>query len=222
MGHAADTSARPPGLERFARRFEAGQVLYEAGQPADACFLVQHGRVRLVKRVRGAEHVHAVLRAGALFGEEALVPDGVRQSTARALTDVELFAIDRDTFDALLASNPEVARRIVEQLVRRLHDAEERLENMSLQDAPSRVVHTLLRLARRVPVGPDGHVLRVSPLELSSRVGLDVDSVKRVVRHLRDGGYLEVTEERLVVPDIEPLRRLYELLGAKEEVRRGL
>ncbi len=222
MASAPQGPVRPSGLERFARRFDAGETLYEEGEPAEACFLVQRGRVRLVKRVRGVEHVHAVLRAGALFGEEALVADGVRSSTARALGVLEVFAIDRETFETLVTGNPEVARRLVEQLVRRLHETEERLENMSLRDAPSRVVHTLLRLARRGGVEGRGHVLRVSPLELSSRVGLDVDSVKRVVRHLRDGGYIEVTEERLVVPDLEPLRRLYDLLSAKEDVRRGL
>ncbi len=222
MTSATQDAPRPPGLDRFAKHFSAGETLYEEGEPAEACFLVQRGRVRLVKRVRGAEHVHAVLRSGALFGEEALLPKGVRASTARALGELEVFVIDRETFEALVGNNPEVARRIVEQLVKRLHDAEERLENMSLQDAPSRVVHTLIRLARRGAVEGRGHVIRVSPLELSSRVGLDVDSVKRVVRHLRDGGYIEVTEERLVVHDLEPLRRLYELLGAKEDVRRGI
>ena len=69
---------------------------------------------------------------------------------------------------------------------------------------------------------PDGYVLSVSPLELSSRVGLDVDAVKRAVQQLRDGGYLRIRDETIIIPDLDAMRQLYELLGTKEEVRGGL
>jgi len=209
-------------LERFGRSFEAGATIYSQGEPADACFIVQEGRVRLVKRIRSAERSLGVLRSGDLFGEDALLPKAaVRSATALALTEVTLLGLDRRTFGVLLSGNPEVASRLVEQLVQRLRDAEEQLENAVLRDNPSRVVNTLIRLASGAETGPEGHVLAVSPLELSSRVGLDVDAVKRAVQQLRDGGYLRIVNEQIVLPDLEALRRLYHLLGMKEEVRGG-
>lgn len=132
-----------------------------------------------------------------------------------------MLALDRKTFGVLLSSNPEVALRLVEQLVRRLRHAEEQLENAMLRDQPSRVVNTLVRLASATERTDDGHVLSISPLELSSRVGLDVDAVKRAVQQLRDGGYLRIHDERIILPDLAALRQLYELLGMKEEVRGG-
>ena len=90
-----------------------------------------------------------------------------------------------------------------------------------LLDHPSRVVNTLLRLASLTPESEDGHVLQISPLELSSRVGLDVDAVKRTIQQLRDGGYLHILHERIVLPDLPALSQLYQLLGVKEEVRGG-
>ena len=67
--------------------------------------------------------------------------------------------------------------------------------------------------------GEEGAVLSLSPLELSSRVGLDVDAVKSTVQQLSDGGYLRIANEQIVLPDLGALKRLYELLGMKEEVR---
>jgi hypothetical protein len=61
----------------------------------------------------------------------------------------------------------------------------------------------------------------ISPLELSSRVGLDVDAVKKAVQQLRDGGYLRISEEKVVIPDLAALKQLYQLLGMKEDVRGG-
>lgn len=208
-------------FERFGRSFPAGTNIYGEGEPASHCYLIQDGRVRLVKRIRASDRSLTVLRPGDLFGEDALLTDSARTASAVALTDVSVLALDRATFGVLLSTNPEVALRLVEQVVRRLRHAEEQLENAMLRDQPSRVVNTLLRLAAGTQRSAEGHVLSISPLELSSRVGLDVDAVKRAVQQLRDGGYLRILEEKIVLNDLAALRQLYELLGMKEEVRGG-
>lgn len=208
-------------FERFGKSFAAGQTVYEEGEASESAYLLQEGRVRLVKRIRGTERSLTVLKPGDLFGEDALLPRTVRSASALAITDCQVLALDRQTFGVLLTTNSEVASRLVEQLVRRLRNAEEQLENAMLRDQPSRVVNTLLRLAGATELTEEGHVLAISPLELSSRVGLDVDTVKKAVQQLRDGGYLRIQEERIVVPDLDALRQLYALLGQKEEVRGG-
>jgi CRP-like cAMP-binding protein len=206
-------------VERFGRQFSAGAVLYREGEAADTCYILQEGRIRLVKRVRSADRSLSVLRPGDLLGEDALLNRADRAASAIALTDVTVLALDPTTFARLLSGNPDVATRMVRQLVRRLRDAEEQLENTMLRDHPSRVVNTLIRLASTTDKGAEGHALAVSPLDLSSRSSLDVDAVKRAVQQLRDGGYLRIVDEKIVIPDLGALRQLYELLGLKEEVR---
>ena len=208
-------------FDRFGQAFDAGTQIFAEGDESTHCYLIQDGRVRLVKRIRSSDRSLTVLRPGDLFGEDALLTSTVRGASAVALTEVSVLALDRKTFGVLLSSNPEVALRLVEQLVRRLRHAEEQLENAMLRDQPSRVVNTLIRLAAGLDRTPDGHVLMISPLELSSRVGLDVDAVKRAVQQLRDGGYLRIQEEKIILPDLAALRQLYDLLGMKEEVRGG-
>jgi CRP/FNR family cyclic AMP-dependent transcriptional regulator len=208
-------------FERFGRTFASGSPIYDEGESAEHCYLIQTGRVRLVKRIRGAERSLTVLKPGDLFGEDALLPKTSRSASAVALTEAQVLALDRKTFGVLLSTNAEVASRLVEQLVRRLRNAEEQVENAMLRDHPSRVVNTLLRLAGGVEPTTDGHVVAISPLELSSRVGLDVDAVKKAVQQLRDGGYVRIAEERIIIPDLAALKQLYQLLGMKEDVRGG-
>jgi len=94
-----------------------------------------------------------------------------------------------------------------------------------LRDSQSKVVVALLKLAQQLlGVGgrADGPILlSVSPMDLSARVGLDVDSVKRIVQELRNAGYLRITDERVEVPDPEALRELYGLLGVKDQILGG-
>jgi len=204
---------------RFGRSFQAGEVIYREGDPGSEAYLLEEGRVRLTKKVRGSERSLMVLKPGDLFGESALVPGAERSSTAIAISSALALAIDQSKLVFLLEHNPEIASRVVKQLVRRLRDAEDQIEIMMLTDTQSKVVSALIKLSQQArESGGNSAVFVVSPMELATRVGLDVDTVKRTVQKLREGQFIRVTEERLEVPDIEGLRKFYGLLGIKDEI----
>ncbi|WP_437534277.1 Crp/Fnr family transcriptional regulator [Sorangium sp. So ce726] len=204
---------------RFGRPFEAGDVIFREGEPGTEAYLLEEGRVRLIKKVRGAERSLMVLKPGDLFGESALLGGAARSSTAIALSRGVALALDHGTLQNLVERNPAVAMRIIKQLVGRLRDAEDQIEIMMLNDTQSKVVNALLKLAQQSRATAGGASFAISPMELSTRVGLDVDTVKRAVQQLREGQYLRVADERLEIPDIEALRRLFGLLGLKDEIR---
>jgi CRP/FNR family cyclic AMP-dependent transcriptional regulator len=210
-------------LSRYGRRFAAGSVLFRDGDPATEAFLLQEGRVRLIKHAGAMERSLRVVRPGDLFGEGALVKGALRTSTALALDDTVVLAFDQATFDQVLSSSPEVAARVLSQLIRRLRDAEDQIEILMLRDAQSKVVVALMKLGQQQLAQdgrPNGQVaLTLSPLELSAHAGLDVDTVKRIVAQLRDRGYVQIHEERVELPDLDNLRELYGLLGVKDQLR---
>jgi CRP-like cAMP-binding protein len=160
-----------------------------------------------------------VLRPGVLFGESALVPGCPRNSTAVALDDGVALVLDQATFQHVLAGNPAVGARVMQQLIRRLRDAEDQIEILMLRDSQSKIVVALLKLGQQLQGTQNG--LNISPMELSTRVGLDVETVKRNVQQLRDSGYLRISDERLEIPDLEALRELYGLLGVKDQILGG-
>lgn len=203
-------------IEHYGRPFVQGDILFREGEAATHAFLLHQGRVRLLKRVRMVERSLSVLRPGDLFGEGAIVDGALRMSTAVALSDGIMLSLDRPALRAILERFPQVAERILAQLVRRLRDAEDQIEVLLLRDTQSKVVSALLKMARNQP-GPVE--LMVSPVDLSSRVGLDVDTVKRTVQRLRDQQYLRIVGERVEIPDVDALRRLYALLGTRDELR---
>ena len=208
-------------IARFGRKIAAGEVIFRENDPATEAFLLQEGRVRLLKRVRTSERSLMVLKAGDLFGESALLDSAARNSTAVALTDGVCLSLDRTTFRSMIVNYPGVAVRMMEQLVRRVRDAEDQIEILMLHDTQYKVVSSLLKLASRsAPTESSAPLeLAVSPVELASRVGVDVDAVKRDVQRLRDQGYVRITGERIELPDLEALRRLHALLAAKDELR---
>jgi CRP-like cAMP-binding protein len=210
------TEERARLIERYGHQFAAGDPLFREGEPSRHAFVLQEGRVRLLKRVRMVERSVAVLRPGDLFGESALLDDSPRTSTAVALTDGIALALDQDTFRHMVERHPAVAVRLCEQLTRRLRDAEDQVEIMMLRDNQSKIVSSLIKLAR---AAGDRAEIAISPVELSTKVGLDVDTVKRAVQRLREQQYVRIIGERVEIPDLDALRRLYTLLGTKEELK---
>lgn len=207
-------------VERYGRPFIQGDIIFREGEPANQAFLLQQGRVRLLKRVRMVERSVSVLRPGDMFGEGALLETAVRLSTAVALSDGVMLVLDKVALREIIERFPVLAQRILAQLVRRLRDAEDQIEVLMLRDTQSKVVSALLKMAQARGAVSEGSVeLPLSPVELSSRVGLDVETVKRTVQRLRDQQYLRIIGERVEIPDVEALRRLYSLLGTTEEIR---
>ncbi len=219
MSADLSTGERDRLLEHFGRKYPAGEMIFREGDPVREVFILQEGRVRVMKRVRMAERSLQILKPGDLFGEGALLPGTFRTSSAAALSDVIVLALDPETFGALLQGSAAVAMRLVQQLVRRLRDAEDQIENMMLRDNQSKIVNALLKLAAEAGRTSGGVQVVVSPLELSSRAGLDVDTIKRGVSQLREGQYIRIADEKVVIDDLDALRRLFTLLGMKEQVR---
>lgn len=208
-------------FERFGRSFAGGQMVFVEDEEATEVFMVVEGRIRLIKKVRLVERDIVVLKTGDICGETALIPAGRHPASAVALGDCHVLALPAQDFEGLLREQPDVALKLTRQLVRRLQASEERIENMMLRDSQSKIVNSLIRLAQST-VDQDGRLLiAISPIELSSRIGLDVDSVKRGILELRENNYLRIVDEKIEVFDIEGLRKLYQLMGMKEELRRG-
>jgi CRP/FNR family cyclic AMP-dependent transcriptional regulator len=209
-------------LADFGRRFQAGELLFSDGDAANEAFLLQEGRVRLLKRVGAVERSLRVLQPGDLFGESALMPGTPRNSTAVALSEGSALVLDHETFRHVLRSNPAVGSRVLEQLIRRLRDAEDQIEVMMVRDTQAKIVVALLKLAHQALASATDQgaavALRVSPMDLSSRVGLDVDTVKRAVLELRESGYVQIVDEQLQIEDLRALSELLGLLSVKDEI----
>lgn len=201
---------------RYGRTFAAGDVLYREGDRAVEAFLIQSGRVRVVKRVRQTERSLSIARVGELIGESALIEGSMRTQTAIALADGAALVFDRASFKAVLSEFPLLASRICEQMISRVRDAEDQIEVMMLRDTQSKIVSALLKLSRGQEASA---LLELSPVDLSAKVGVDVDTVKRTVLRLREQQYLRIVGEKVEILDLDALRRLYTLLGSKEELR---
>ena len=96
----------PMTLEQLASRLSlvsvpAGQVVFHQGEPGDLFYVIGEGEVAVA--LDGSPQV--TLGRGAYFGEIALLRDVPRTATVTALTEVELYALERDVFIAAVTGH---------------------------------------------------------------------------------------------------------------------
>ncbi len=97
------------------RNFGRGDFLFNAGEEADAGFVVQRGAFRIDDGA-GAEMIAG---PGTLIGELALVVAMRRPSTAVALDNSSVIRIARSLFQRVLESDPAAARRLRDEFATR-------------------------------------------------------------------------------------------------------
>ncbi|WP_316398481.1 cyclic nucleotide-binding domain-containing protein [Bradyrhizobium sp. 33ap4] len=109
-----ESSLRMLAIGSEQRDFNAGDVLFRAGDAADAGYVVQRGTFRVEEG--GAE---IIAGPGALIGELALIVAMKRPSTATALERGSVIRVARSLFQRVLESDPAAALRLRDELALR-------------------------------------------------------------------------------------------------------
>ena len=99
----------------------AGAVLTKVGTPGDSFFLIIDGRVSVETPVGAGNPLHP----GDFFGEMSLLDGDPRSATIIATTEVRLLVVDRAQFWRLLNETPDLVRRMLVVLSRRVRRLEQ-------------------------------------------------------------------------------------------------
>lgn len=204
-------------IERFGRNVPAGQVLFREGDAGKEMFVIQGGKVRLTRTIRGQEKLLADIGPGEFFGEMSIINDKPRTATATVLEDAQLLVLDPKTFEAMIKANTEIAVRMIKKLAKRLDDANAQIENLLLGDANSRVVHALLQQARTAARDPQGQVLLpLSAADLAQRTNVEDAKVAEVLERLGRSRLVLGADGGLLVPDLAKLQEFLEFLEMRQ------
>jgi CRP/FNR family transcriptional regulator len=203
---------RPGPLELVALRgqtkaYDAGESVFEAGEPADRFFLVIRGRVKIFRiSPRGGERILHIFGPGVPFGEAAMWAGGRFPAYAQALEPAVLFILPRAALRSAFAANPDLAMGMMAGLSKKLLGFVRLVEDLSLKEVPARLAGALLEEAGKA--GSNRFRLRRTKAELAAHLGTIPETLSRNLRRLRDAGIIAVRgpEIRIIRPD--ELRRL--------------
>ncbi|GGK80945.1 Crp/Fnr family transcriptional regulator [Sphaerisporangium melleum] len=191
------------------RRWERGATVMTEGDTSDWVLVLTSGRVKVSSYTAGGNEVVLAIRGpGALLGEMSFISGEPRSGTVTALEAVE-GVIVRD-FSGYLREHGRVAVLLLQIVVGRLRDSDRKRVEYGAFDTTGRVATRLVELAERFGEPTNGGVRVALPLsqdELAGWTGASREAVSKALRTLRDRGLIETGRRRVVIYDLEGLRK---------------
>ena len=205
---AADRSALEPLCEL--RAFDKGDVIFEEGSPALYMHFLFRGRVKIVKATPDRDLILEILGAGEPVGAVAVFEQRPFPATAVALEPSGTISIPEREFFQLAEKRPEITRRVLAGLTRRLMALNQRLADMtgSVEYRAARLFSTLADRAGRPRDGGVFVPLHLSRQEIAELVGTTVESAIRLMSRWQKDGVVETEPDGFLIPRIESLRKL--------------
>ncbi len=182
------------------RSYPKGRTIVSEGEPSQSMYILLAGRAKVQRSdSEGKEVILAVLSSGEFFGEMSLIDDAPRSASVITLEPCEFMAVSKEAFKAMLVQSPEVTMAVMRGLVRRLREADKKIETLALLDVYGRVARVLLDFSELV--GSERIVKNKLPRqEIAKMIGASREMVSRVMKGLEIDGYIvPMPEGKLVL-----------------------
>ncbi len=171
-----------------------GKSFYRAQDASEVLFILKKGRVQLYRlSPEGKKLIVATISGGSIFGEMAIVGQGMHNTFAEALEDCLLCVMSRHDVERLILGNPSVALRIMNVLANRLRQAEARMEDMAFKSISARLASLLLTLGQE----QDGHIYGYTHQDLAEAIGTYRETATLTLNDFKANQYIAIGRKRI-------------------------
>ena len=197
-------------FSRFAKTFPKGSVIFSEFEPGDCFYLIQTGRVQLIKIVNGFEKNLDILQPSEIFGEMAILENTPRSATAIAYDNVKALEFNKANFEVLMMGNPVIAMKLLKTFVKRIYAQKRRFMILTIPDKMARVGDVFLMLDETQPNLDRAADFRNFPTnfdEVARWAGLPIAEVEDELHRYMDQGKMEVYDDHILVKNLPELTR---------------
>ncbi len=197
-------------FERFAVTFQKGDIIFCEYEPGDTFYLIQSGRVQILKILGDIEKNIDILLPGEIFGEMAILEGAPRSASAVAVDSVKALEFNRENFEVLMLGNPQIAFKLLKLFTKRIYDQKRRFMILTLDDEQAKAADVFLMLAEaQCPQDPS-----VTEKEFNATIddiahwaGMSPDKCRGILNHFASQHRIEIFNDRIVVKNINDFAR---------------
>jgi CRP-like cAMP-binding protein len=181
------------GAGRSIATYRKNQKVFSQGDPADAIFYLQDGRVKLtVVSKQGKEAVVGIFGPGDFFGEGCLAGQQQRMATATAMSECSVARLEKRAATQVIRNEPEFSELFLSYVLSRNIRIEEDLVDQLFNSSEKRLARVLLLLAN---FGKDSRAEQIIPKmsqeTLAEIVGTTRSRVSFFMNKFRKLGFIE-------------------------------
>lgn len=229
MGVAANASLLEPKVGEMMRMYPVESMIFCECQPGAELYIIQKGQVKITKIVDNNEVLLAVLKAGDMFGEMALLENKPRSASAIAMEGTQLLAVNRQNFNQMVSTQPQLIARLTTTLADRIWLMYKQLANTLIPDPIGRMYDMLVIQLEKLKIpfqAAKSYTFDLGPTELANMCALPKDSSNRIIGEFLHEPIIRLVDDRISVTDMVELskqssyrKKLMDLERARSESR---
>jgi CRP-like cAMP-binding protein len=195
---------------RFARTFKPGEIIFSEFEPGDTFYLIQSGRVHLVKIIGEIEKTLDFIGPPDMFGEMAILENSPRSATAIALDEVKVLEFNAQNFEVLLLGNPQIAMRLLRMFCKRINDAKRRFMTLTLEDPQAKIADVFLMFDETQPnidKTTEKREFEATVDNIAQWAGMGARETRDILEHFASQRRIEIFPDRMTIKNINDFSR---------------
>jgi CRP-like cAMP-binding protein len=195
---------------RFARIFQPGEMIFSEFEPGDTFYLIQSGRVELVKIIGDIEKTLDILQPSEMFGEMAILENSPRSATAIALDTVKVLEFNAQNFEILILGNPQIALKLLRMFTKRIYDSKRRFMILTLNEPQAKIADVFLMLDETqtsIDKTTERREFKTTVDDIAHWAGMSIAETREVLSHFVTQRRMEMYPDRIVVKNINDFSR---------------
>ena len=177
-------------------------VVFSQGEPADALYYIQRGKVKLVVvSFAGKEATLSVMGKGEFFGLGSLQQRSLRLTTATTLEPSVIVRVERDAMQRELRSHPRLSEVLMTQLLSRTLTLQKDLCTHIFDPSEKRLARVLLKLSRLEEENQQQVAMpKISHDTLATMVGTTRSRITYFMNKFKKLGFIDYGKEMMIHP----------------------
>ncbi|WP_414549113.1 Crp/Fnr family transcriptional regulator [Anabaena sp. CCY 0017] len=212
------STANPQTLEwllnvAIEHEYPVGRAVLMEDAWGNAVYFIISGWVK-VRRTSGDDCVAlAILGRGDFFGEMAILDESPRSTDVIALSPVKLLSVSRERFIQILFKDPQLHHRMLQLMVRRLRQVNQRLHIRSYPPAV-KLAHTLVSLSESYGQESSNgkEILNIPFKDLAEVTEIGVEETTKIMQKLHEKGWIMIDSANNTI-NLVNLKQLINLAG---------
>jgi CRP-like cAMP-binding protein len=195
---------------RFSRAFHQGDIIFAEFELGDTFYLIQSGRVQLLKIAGDIERTLDILYPSEMFGEMAILENSPRSATAIALDEVKVLEFNSQNFEILLLGNPQIALKLLKMFCKRIYDSKRRFMILTLLEPQAKIADVFLMLDETQPdidKTTEKREFKTTVEGVAHWVGMSANEVRDILGHFENQHRVEILTDRIIVKNINDFSR---------------
>ncbi len=206
------------------RKYPMNTMIFSESQTGADMFIIQSGSVKISKVVDGTEVILAILKKGDMFGEMALLENKPRSASAIAASDCQLMTVNKQNFNNMVATQPQLIARLTTTFSERLWSMNRQLTNSLLHADPvAQMIDMLVLQLEKNNFDFDGksaYETQFTPSDIATMCGLSKQEQAKCLYKFMTFPLISVQKNKIVVKQRDEL--LKQSLFYRKKISKGM